>query len=112
MKRQFLRVFDYVLYGFQWVSLYFFRGFTAGTVLSVLLIGFFLVTASWLVRILGEERTVAFIQNHPHLFVCTVVLFTLGTGGFAYWSYTRNAYDLDANLRHRLAKHSQLFKVA
>jgi hypothetical protein len=101
-----------VLYGFQWVALYLCQVFTVGTVFSVLFIGFFLVTASWLVRIFGEERTVSFVQNHPYLFAITVVLFTSCTGGLAYWAYSRDADDLHANLRSRLAKHSQIFKVA
>jgi len=105
-------MFDYALYGFQWVALNFCRGFTAATAGMVLTVGLHLVTAVWLVQFVGEERTIAFIERHPYLFAIMVVLFTLGTCGLAYWSYTRDADDLHANLRRRLAKHSQLFKVA
>jgi hypothetical protein len=112
VKKQLFRMFDYAVYGFQWIALYFFQGFTAGTVALVFYVGLYIVTAAWLITIFGEERTTAFITNHPYLFVGVVVLFTVCTGGLAYWSYTRDGADLDANLRRRLAKHSNLFKVA
>jgi hypothetical protein len=112
VKKQLLRIFDYAIYGIQWFALYFFQGFTCGTAAVVLYVGLVIVTASWLATIFGEDRTVAFITNHPYLFGCAVVLFTVCTGGLAYWSFTRDGRDLHANLRRRLAKHSQLFKVA
>jgi len=109
---QLLRISDYVIYGFQYLAVYFFRGFTSATAAMVLVIGLYLITASWLVTIFGEERTTAFIVNHPNLFVLSVLLFTVCTGGLAYWSFTRNADSLHAGLRQRLAQHSKLFKVA
>ena len=112
MKKQLFRMFDYAMYGFQLFALYFFQGFTAFTAGMVMYVGLYIVTAAWLMTIFGEERIVAFVTNHPYLFLCTVVLFTVCTGGLAYWSYTRDADDLHGNLRRRLAKHSQLFKVA
>ena len=112
MKKQLLRISDYTVYGFQYVAVYFFRGFTSATAAMVLTVGLYLVTASWLVTIFGEERTTAFIVNHPNLFTWSVLLFTVCTGGLAYWSFTRNASDLHTGLRQRLAQHSKLFKVA
>lgn len=112
MKRQFFRIFDPILYGLQWCPLYFFQGFTAWTALTVLYIGCLVVTASWLIAIFGEERTVTFITNHPYLFMCCVLVFTACTGGVGYWCYSRDTDDLHAAYRSRLAKHSQLFKVA
>jgi hypothetical protein len=112
VKKQLLRISDYTIYGFQYVAVYFFRGFTSATAAMVLTIGLFLITASWLVTIFGEERTTAFIVDHPNLFMLSVLLFTVCTGGLAYWSFTRNSSDLHAGLRRRLAQHSKLFKVA
>ena len=112
MKKQLLRISDYTIYGFQYVAVYFFRGFTSATASMVLVIGLYLITASWLVTIFGEERTTAFIVDHPNLFMLSVLLFTVCTGGLAYWSFTRNASDLHTGLRQRLAQHSKLFKVA
>ena len=66
----------------------------------------------WLIAIFGEERTVTFITNHPYLFMCCVLVFTACTGGVGYWCYSRDTDDLHAAYRSRLAKHSQLFKVA
>jgi hypothetical protein len=108
VKKQLLRISDYTIYGFQYVAVYFFRGFTSVTVAMALTVGLYLVTASWLVTIFGEERTTAFIVNHPNLFTWSVLLFTVCTGGLAYWSFTRNENGLHAGLRQRLAKHSKL----
>ena len=66
MKKQFFRFFDYAIYGFQWFALYFFQGFTASTAIIVLYVGLYVITAAWLITIFGEERTVAFITNHPY----------------------------------------------
>ena len=112
MKKQLLRISDYAIYGSQRFVIGFFQGFTSVTAAMVLTIGLYVMTAAWLVQLFGEERTTAFIVNHPHLFMCSVILFTICTGGLAYWSYTRNVDGLHADLRRRLAKHSQLFKVA
>jgi hypothetical protein len=112
VTKQLLRISDYVIYGFQYVAVYFFRGFTSATAAMVLTVGLYLVTASWLVTIFGEERTTAFIVDHPQLFTLSVLLFTVCTGGIAYWSFTRNSSDLHSDLRQRLAQHSKLFKVA
>jgi len=112
VKKQLLRISDYTIYGFQYVAVYFFRGFTSVTVAMALTVGLYLVTASWLVTIFGEERTTAFIVDHPNLFVLSVLLFTVCTGGIAYWSFTRNADGLNTDPRRRLAQHSKLFKVA
>jgi hypothetical protein len=111
VKKTFFNIYDPVLYGLQWFGLHFFQGFTAGTLVLALYVGFVLVTAGWLVRLFGEERTVNFIQNHPGLFLLTVLLFTVGTGGVGYWCYTTEASELEANFKRRVFKHSGLFNA-
>ena len=112
MKKQLLRISDYAIYGSQRFVIGFFQGFTTVTAAMVLTIGLYMVTAAWPIGIFGEERTVAFITNHPNLFICCMALFTIGTGGLAYWAYSRDVDVLHSDLRRRLAKHSKLFKAA
>jgi hypothetical protein len=111
VKQSFLRIFDRMVCGVQWFCLHAGRGFFAGTMFSVLYIGFLLVTAAWLMNIFGEERTIEFINNHPWLFLLTTLVFIVCTGGMGYWCYTTTNADLDARLKRRIQKHSGLFSA-
>jgi hypothetical protein len=112
MKRKLYAVWDHAIYGAQWFTLYFFRGFSTATVASSLWLGMVFFTAAWLSKIFGEDRAISLIQKHPGIFLLLSVLFMVGTCGLGYWAWTRNASDFKANFKGRMMSHSRLFKVA
>lgn len=106
------RAFDYVIYGLEWTALYFFRDFSTGMIFGAMYLGFIWFTAGLLVIIFGQERAIAFITNHPYLFIFVACVVILATGGLAFFAWTRDRETMDADLRRRLAKHNPLFRVA